>query len=373
MKVKTMPKSHPENVQIKKKYEGFLRRADGKSEKTIAASLAAIDRFFEMNNHKSLKHFRLEQAESFRQRFEDDSNPKTGKPYSSSTVVSTLKALQHFFAWLADQPGYGKIKSMHARYFTPSLADERIARAKRPKNIPTLEQINRVLKAMPANTSIQRRDRALIAFTALTGMRDAATATVKLRHIDLNKRLVRQDGASMNTKFNKTFTTFFFPVGAPIRTTFENWVHELQQDQHFGPSDPAFPKPQMGRDPDSGFRIEGLSRDHYAGATRFRAIFKDAFEAVGFPYANPHCLRDMLALLGLERCKDNLPALKAWSQNLGHSDMMTTLCSYASLTEAEQGRLLSELEIVKRPNEHNILQEIRKLVENTSIPLDAKG
>jgi hypothetical protein len=35
---------------------------------------------------------------------------------------------------------------------------------------------------MPAITEIERRDRALIAFTILTGSRDGATSSLKLKH-----------------------------------------------------------------------------------------------------------------------------------------------------------------------------------------------
>lgn len=53
--------------------------------------------------------------------------------------------------------------------------------------MPTLEQIRHLICMMPANAEIERRDRALIAFTILTGARDRATASIKLKHIDLDQ------------------------------------------------------------------------------------------------------------------------------------------------------------------------------------------
>jgi len=38
---------------------------------------------------------------------------------------------------------------------------------------------------MPTNTVIERRNRSLIAFTILTGARDGAIASMKLKHIDI--------------------------------------------------------------------------------------------------------------------------------------------------------------------------------------------
>jgi len=50
-------------------------------------------------------------------------------------------------------------------------------------------------------TDIERRNRALIAFTILTGARDSAIASIKLKHIDLIHRGVKQDAREVKTKF----------------------------------------------------------------------------------------------------------------------------------------------------------------------------
>jgi hypothetical protein len=46
---------------------------------------------------------------------------------------------------------------------------------------------------MPARTDIEKRDRAIIAFTLLAGARDDATASFKLKHIDLAVGKIDQD------------------------------------------------------------------------------------------------------------------------------------------------------------------------------------
>lgn len=84
--------------------------------------------------------------------------------------------------------------------------DTRIAKAARERPVPTLEQIRGVLAVMPYVTEIERRNRALIAFTLLTGVRDGALASLKLKHVDLAAAKVVQDAREVNTKFSKTFT-----------------------------------------------------------------------------------------------------------------------------------------------------------------------
>jgi integrase len=84
----------------------------------------------------------------------------------------------------------------------------RVAKAPREERVPTLEQIRHLICMMPANTELERRDRALVAFIILTGARDRATASIKLKHVDLDKRRNIQDARQVNTKFSKTFTTW---------------------------------------------------------------------------------------------------------------------------------------------------------------------
>lgn len=80
---------------------------------------------------------------------------------------------------------------------------------------------------------------------------------------------------------------------------------------------------------------------HHGWATTapVRGIFKRAFAAAGLPYFNPHSFRDMLVrhAMALNLSPE---AMKAWSQNLGHSDVLTTFTSYGSIPAHRQGDLI---------------------------------
>ena len=167
-----MSKRNSDNERIKHRYLQHLRRAKGYSDSTILDAAAAIDRFLEINRHKPLKRFHIQQAMAFREHFEEKTDPKSGQLLSKATISKTLKALRDFFTWLAEQPGYkSRVKFADAAYFTPRLHDERIARSTRRQFIPTIEQIHRVIADMPSSTVVERRNRALIALTILVGPR----------------------------------------------------------------------------------------------------------------------------------------------------------------------------------------------------------
>jgi integrase len=127
---------------------------------------------------------------------------RTKERLSKATLYATLNALKRFF-WLAGQRGYkSRVSYSDAEYFNLSAKETRVAKARREERVPTLEQIRHVIGAMPANNELERRDRALVAFTILTGARDRATASIKLKHVDLDQGRIIQDARQMNTKFS---------------------------------------------------------------------------------------------------------------------------------------------------------------------------
>jgi integrase len=206
----------------------------------------------------------------------------------------------------------------------------RIATARREQKAPTLEQVKYVISQMHVDTEIDRRNRALIAFTILTGARDSAIVSLKLKHVDLVEGYVNQDAREVKTKFSKTFTTFFFPVGNEVLEIVADWVTYLQQEKFWGNDDPLFPATLVKIGAKQQFEAVGLKRKHWSTASPIRTIFRDAFESAGLSYFNPHSFRDTLVRLGQTVCLSP-EQFKAWSQNLGHEKVMTTLYSYGEV------------------------------------------
>jgi integrase len=270
-------------------------------------------------------------------------NPATGKLLSKGTVTATLKALRAFFLWLADQPGFrSKLRYTDADYFNASNRDQRLAREAEQRPSASLEQVHYVLERMPSGTDIEKRDRAIIALLILTGIRDGAAVGLKLRHVDLADCSIRQDARHVATKFSKTMTTWFFPAGGQAEVIFTDYVRFLREVKLWSPDDPLFPKTKMGTDPNGGFTPVGLDRAHWSGAAAIRKTVRFAFEAHGMPSYGPHSFRKTLARLGQEVCRTP-EQVKAWSQNLGHEDVMTTFRSYGQVHGDRQREVLERL------------------------------
>jgi len=237
-----MKKHSADNERIKRKYFAFLKEAKRLSEPSVDAAAKALNRFEVYTKYRDFKAFHFEQAIGFKKHLAEQKGQQSGKKLSKATLHATLTQLKRFFQWLAQRPGYkSRIQYSDAEYFNLSDKDTRIATAKRQQKVPTLEQIKHVINTMPAETDIERRNRALVAFTLLTGARDSAIASMKLKHLDLITNSVNQDAREVKTKFSKTFNTFFFPVGDEVHTIVAAWLTYLRDEKLWGNNDPLFP------------------------------------------------------------------------------------------------------------------------------------
>jgi len=350
------------NVRIKRQYFAYLKNAKGQSEATVNAVAKALARFEEYNKMRDFKAFHFNQAIAFKEHLKAQRGQQSGKQLSKSTLHATLGHLKRFFQWLSGQPGYkSRLLYSDADYFNLSEKDVRIATAKREKKAPTLEQVRHVITQMPAETDVQRRNRALIAFTLLTGARDGAIASMKLKHVDLKQGCVLQDARDVQTKFGKSFTTYFFPVGDDIRAIVEAWVTYLRVEMLWGNDDPLFPATQVECNAvTSQFEATGLRRKGWSNATPIRTIFREAFGAAGLPYFNPHSFRDTVVRLGEELCQSP-EDFKAWSQNLGHEKVLVTFTSYGEVAPQRQSEIMQRL-AAPQPADRKIVEDVVEAV-----------
>lgn len=344
-----MPEHNPQNERIKRQYFTYLKEAMRHSEATVDQVAKALARFEADTGCRDFKTFRPEAAVAFKRHLAEQVSRATGGRLSKATLYSTLASLKKFFHWLAGQPGYrSRLRFADAEYFNLSDKETRVATARRERPFPTLEQVKHVVATMPAGSDVERRDRAVLAFILLTGGRDSAVASMKLKHVDLADDKVYQDARDVDTKNSKTFTTYFFPVGEDVRAVVVDWVTFLRRELLWGNDDPLFPATAVVVGEDGQFRGAGLKREHWRSADPIRGVFRRAFEGAGLPYSNPHALRKTLVQLGERLCRTP-EDFKSWSQNLGHEGVLTTFSSYGAVGSRRQQEIIRGLD--KRPIE----------------------
>jgi len=339
-----MRKVIEENERMKRAYVFYLEQAEGLDQKSTDKVLAAILKFEKSTNFKPFKRFHIEQASKFKADLAK-AKGKTGKPLSHATIDATLALVRRFFHWLAGQSGYkSRIAYSDTDYFKNNRKDARVAHARRDKEFPSVEAAFHAFQAMPNRSEFEKRDKALFAFFMLTGARVGAVASLRLKHIDLFNGKVFQDARDVNTKFSKSIDTTFYPVDPAYLECFTAWVDYLRTTRLFGPQDALFPKPEMGLAKGGGFAVLGLSRNHYSNGGKLNQIIRSAFVSVQLPKYTPHSFRTTLAMLGKDMCGD-IEQLKAWSMNMGHESLMTTVSSYMPVSRQRQAELIKALRI----------------------------
>jgi len=99
--------------------------------------------------------------------------------YSGLGIGSTLKRLKKFFSTLSEDDCVYNLKLNYSCAIPRLLAEHKVVR----KGF-TASQINDILKAIPQNTIIGKRDYAMILLGAITGLRACDVIAIKLTDID---------------------------------------------------------------------------------------------------------------------------------------------------------------------------------------------
>lgn len=349
---------NPVNERIKRQYFGYLRDADGLAEMTIDHAARAIFAFEQFSEAGDFHQITPKAAIAWRKHLLVGPGRRAAELSSRATVRTKLLLMKRFVKWLAQQPGYkARLKNLDAAYFDLPRRDRRIASERCNDEAPSLEQLRHVILSMTSASDREKRDRALMAFLLLTGARVAAIATFKLKHLTPDHQGIRQDAREVWTKGARTYTSVFFPVGHDIRGIFLDWCDHLRQNLHYGPDDPIFPI--SDRMAAARGNRDKLLRQHWKTVDPIRSICRRAFTEAGLHYHPPHRIRRTLAVLGERICKTG-EEMKAWSQNLGHLDVLTTMLSYGGLSERQQSAVMQRMSLDEPVNVLKALEDFLK-------------
>ncbi|GGH39919.1 Site-specific recombinase XerD [Cribrihabitans marinus] len=333
-----MDKFNAGNERIKRDYAEFLCEADQKSEATVRGVEKAILRFEEYTGYCDFGRFNREQAKGFRAALSAPADESTR--LGNSTVLSTLKAVQRFFRWLSVQPGFkSKIDTNAIAYFNLSEKDIRAATSSPSKPSPTMDQLKRALGSMPSESILEKRNRAVFALLMMTGIRDNAAASLRLGHVDIDRQMIVQDPKTVRTKNSKLIESVLLPLGPEIEGVLFSWVGYLRDELRWQPDDPLFPQSRQRIDPQRGPVVDGIKRQVWSNSQPIRQIFKRAFTGAGLPYFTPHRVRNTVVEYAYLTCRTP-EEFKAFSQNLGHESVVTTLSSYGQIPLARQRELI---------------------------------
>lgn len=363
---KIMLKSNIENEKAKNKYFDYLKESAGYSDVTVNAHKKAIYRYEEFADFEDFKHFNKKRAIDYKNWLEEKKDPRTNKQISLTTVYHYVRNLREFFLWLAKQPRYkSEILLTDVDYLKLPKAKARIATASKREEFPTFEQVKKVVESIEINSEIDLRDRALISFTLLSGMREKAIITLPVSCFDKNRMMINQDPKfGVKTKFSKTIRSYVFRFDENMVKYFLEWYEYLRTEKLFGNNDPIFPRNKVVNAENSlSFISNEVEPEFWQSATSIRNIFKQRFEDAGIQYFCPHAFRHTAILTALAKCR-NGQEIKAISQNFGHENVSTTLTAYGTMSDVQMSGIISGMCFsadAKPDNE--LMQKLRAIIE----------
>lgn len=345
-----MTKVNHKNERLKLDWLEELERDDSPS--TIDHKLAALACFEEATDYQDFTQITVEAVDRFIKFV-------NAKPTRSRTKVAAVNSVKGFFQWMVmDERIKGKKARKPINALRLKRKDRTASYARTARPIATLAQIKTAVEAMPKTTAIERRNRALIAFTLVSGARDGAIISMRVKHVDLINKEVHQDPNEVDTKGGKQIFTWFFPIGDFFVKEVEDYLAFLKSEQGFTSNDYLFTSSAVGHDESDQFCIVGITKERWANAQPMRDIFRAAFNAVDLPYFNPHSFRKTLMALAYEMELSG-EAIKAWSQNLGHEKLDTSVNNYGPVSlDRQRMRMLAmhDKQKTEQPNADTIAQ-----------------
>lgn len=335
-----------QNEVLKREFFDYLQEVKGFSKSSIQLYENSILLWQECMQNKDFGAFGKQQARAFKNWIKKRTN-KNGEELSLTYVYNVLRRLKGFFEWLSMQPHFrSKINQVIIEHLSLSKKETRIAIEQNKRDIPSMEEAIKVIENIKIETEVDRRDRALICFTLLTGARISAICSLPMMAFDEASLTVDQNPKlGVKTKFSKRISTTLFPIEySKAAEYFLDWYRYLKDVKNFTPKDPIFPitKIENGKQNISYQSTGEVLPLFWQKADSARKIFQKRFLDAELPYYHPHTFRHLVVK---EFMKTRLTEeeKKAISQNLGHENVGTTFGSYG-YGQIEEDR---QIEIVK--------------------------
>lgn len=327
-----MDKTLYKNEQAKRKFFVFLKESKGFCGDSIDAFNKAILLWQDFTKSDDFANFGKQRVIDFKVWLKNKNKKSSNQKISLSYCYDTLRRLRAFFDWLSKQSGYkSKINQSYIEFLRLTKKETRMVTQSAKGEIPSLEEVKKVIDNIEINNEVDQRDRALISFALLTGARISAIISLPLKCFDENRLIVDQDPqVGVKTKSSKRILTTLFPLNydKPLKYFLE-WVDYLKNQKGFQSDDPIFPatKIENGKINISFYSTGEVEPIFWQKAGSARKIFEKRFKDAGVKYYHPHTLRHLIVK---EFTKTRLTEeeKKAVSQNLGHEDVGTTFGSY---------------------------------------------
>lgn len=96
------------------------------------------------------------------------------------------------------------------------------------KDYPTLSEVEELLDAMPSKSLVDLLARAIFALAFLGALRADTLASLLVKQVDIERRLILQDASIVRTKASKSLNIILFQIPGAFEKSVVEWVVRLQ-------------------------------------------------------------------------------------------------------------------------------------------------
>ena len=356
-----MTKTTYQNEQIKRNFYEYLRGHDGFTETSVRTYAKSIFQWEIFSANDDFINFNKSKAITFREWLNTRETKNESGKLELSTQYGYIRRVKKFFKWLSEQPGYkNKIKKDEIDWLRLSKVDARVARQGTTRQMPTFDEVKKIIQKIDGKTEIDMRDRALISFALITGARISAIVSLKMKSFDKKTNLIDQNPKDgVRTKNSKRIFTTFFPIDwDEAEQNFKDWYGHLEL-KGFQPNDPIFPSTLNSfTQKRSNYDKSMVGKNAWSSAGAARKIFEKRCIKAGVIYFHPHSFRHVIVnILTNKRLTEK--DKKAISLNLGHENVGTTFGSsgYGNMTTEEAIDVVKNLKNLQNDLGPNTLTE----------------
>jgi integrase len=365
-----MTKITYKNEQIKREFLQYLDGGKGFAEDSIVTFAEAITRWQEFSENEDFGNFNKSKALNFRSWLKIKKAKNESGELSLVTQYNYLRRIKRFFKWLSNQPSYkNRILKNDLDFLRLSKKEARISRQGTTKKMPTFKEIKSVINSIKITNEIDMRDRALLSFSLITGIRISAITTLKMKNFNKQEKIIDQNPADgVKTKNSKRILTTFFPIKwEEPEKYFMEWYEHLEE-KGFSDEDPIFPATLNAISKDKKiYSKELVDKRFWSGTNSARKIFEKRCKNADVPYYHPHSFRHLIVSV-MSKAKLTEEEKKAISLNLGHANTGTTFGSYGygNMTDEDaveivkklKNNFISENEVLISENEKAVLEKM---------------
>lgn len=317
------------NEQAKRGFFEHLRGAKGFSESSVNDYADAIGQWQIFSDGEDFATFNKSKAGAYCEWLTRRATKTPDGKLKPATRYHYLRRVKEFFLWLAEQPEYSqKLVKADAGFLRISKKDMQIVLSGTTKELPTLEEVQKVIGSIEPTSEVGMRDRALISFALITGCRITAIISLKMKSFDkATHRIFQNPADGVRTKNSKTIITTFFPIGwDEPRRYFLEW-YEYLESKGFAPDDPIFPATSSEISTKKAYSKDSISRSFWSVSSSARKIFEKRCENAGVKYYHPHAYRHLVVSL-MSKMRLTEEEKRAISLTLGHENIGTTFGAY---------------------------------------------